>query len=300
MSKSSFKKIILCFVLALAVVGVGWRMLKRDELPTTEAGWIVDRGTTNGKKLVGTEDISTSGGFSVSPDGQWIIYPSDRRTILKPFYVLYDVKKQKRHEVVLSPRAKELSADGYGPDGAGCWDTNENKVYITGGPLFVLDPQSDKLQLEVIEDFEQSKWRFYDDCISPSDAAIYIDVIQHSPREIHLVDAGNPQKILARHTAGLFVRGIFLDGYGSSTERKWIEYLSYSPDFKQVAYTVGGYMLFQIPSRGYVLDFKSGGAAKPTFLATDVYGPIRWGPDSNTVYATVVLGGYGDNKGIYV
>jgi Tfp pilus assembly protein PilO len=32
MSKSSFKKLILCFVLALAVVGVGWEMLKRDEL----------------------------------------------------------------------------------------------------------------------------------------------------------------------------------------------------------------------------------------------------------------------------
>jgi hypothetical protein len=96
------------------------------------------------------------------------------------------------------------------------------------------------------------------------------------------------------------VRGIFIEGYMSTTERKWVEYLSYSPDFKRVAYAVGGYMLFEIPSRGYVLDFKAGGATKPKFLATDVQGPIRWGPDSNAVYAAVVQGGYGDDKSIYV
>jgi hypothetical protein len=241
MPKSRFIKIILTLVIVL-VVGVGWKILNSDRLTTTEAFWVVDPVTQGGKKLPGTERVD--GAFSVSPDGRWILYFVHTPIMFDTPTVLYDVKKQERYEIVLSPRAKELSAEGYGPDGSGCWDPDENKVYLTGGPLFVLDPQSDARQLEVIEDFEESKWRYYDDCITPSDAATYIRVNQRSPQEIHLVDAGNPQRILARHKAAILMRHINIEGYWDTSRREWVEYLSYSPDFKRVAYVVEGSILF--------------------------------------------------------
>jgi hypothetical protein len=36
MSKSPFIKLIVAFVIVLAVVGVGWKILKPDHLTTTE------------------------------------------------------------------------------------------------------------------------------------------------------------------------------------------------------------------------------------------------------------------------
>jgi hypothetical protein len=288
MSKSSFIKLILVLVIVLAV-GVGWRILKPDDLTTTEAFWIVDPVTMGGEKLPGTEDIDRD--FSISPNGQWIVYPSKHGTFYNPLLVLYDVKKRERDEIGLSPKAKELSAMGFWLLGVGCWNSDSTQVFLPAldNPytLFMADMRAEELQWEAIE-VDRQTYYHYEDCLSLSDAANYIRIIQHSPREILLVDAENPQKILASHKAAIPMRRINVEGDLSYTPDGeplgWVGDLSYSPDFKQVAYVVEGDLLFSTPGRGYVLDLKSAG--RPRFLGAPVYGPIRWGPDSNTIYAT--------------
>jgi hypothetical protein len=290
MSKSSFIK--LFFVLVLAVVGVGsigWKILVSDDSMTIDEGIMVDPGTMGGKKLTGTDDVRLN--FSVSPDGKWLLYDSLDGSAFNPIYVLYNTKEQKRHEIKLSHRALEIADSGLGTLGAGCWNADSTQVFLSTAlvnpyTLFMLDVRTKELQMEVLEDAGKSKWQYYDECSTLSEPSSLVRAVQHSPREIHIVDAGNPQKILARHKAGILMHNFEIT-----------ETLSYSPDGTRVAYIVGGARFFGTPPRGYVLDLKSAGAGHPKLLGAPTYEPILWGPDSNTVYASV---GDGDDISIYV
>jgi hypothetical protein len=280
MSKSRFIKIILCFVFVLAVVGVGWKIMMPDDSVTVALG--------AGKKLTGTDDITDN--FSVSPDGEWIVYSSKHGTPFKPLYVLYNVKKQERHEIGLSPRAKEISAGGLGPLGVGCWSSDGTQVFLPTGlkALVMADVRAGELQWVVLEDVEQSKWRYYFyECPKLSDATSAVHVIQRSPSEAEIVDIRTGRILATYRTQNILQTDID------------IEYIIISPDGKHIAYLVDEHTLGWgvTPYRGYILDIWSGGAAEPEFLATGVLGPIRWEPDGNTVYAAV---GYGDDTSIYV
>jgi hypothetical protein len=278
MSKSSFLKLILFLVVVCAVVGIGWKALMPDDSLTIDAGITVDPATMGGKKLVGTEDIDES--FSISPDGKWLLYDSIHGSSFKPVYALYNIAEQKRQEIKLSPRALEIAANGHGPLGAACWNAESTQVSIsTSSSLFMLDVTMEELQMVVFEDDENDKYRYYDECPNLSRPASLVRAVQHSPREIHIVDAGNPQRILARHKAGILMHLLEIG-----------ESFSYSPDGKRVAYLVGGARFFGTPSRGYLLDIKSADVVQPRLLAAPVYEPIRWGSDSNTVYARAESG----------
>jgi hypothetical protein len=98
MSKSSFIKLILTLVIAL-VAGVGWKILNPDRLTTIEALWIIDPVTQGGKKLPGTEGVED---FTVSPDGQWILYSLRGAQAFSSPYFLYGVKKHEQHEIALT------------------------------------------------------------------------------------------------------------------------------------------------------------------------------------------------------
>lgn len=292
-TKFSLSKLILMFggilIIAAGVGCSGWQNLTTDN-PTTG-----DQGSSNmsGEKLAGTDDILPQGdqNFSVSPDGIWILYPIARTNPFEPAYILYDLKKQERHEIGLSARVRDLAAEGRGPlVRAGCWSPDGTQVFLPGNNiLYVLDVGSTNLQWDVIEQVDSQEFLYYYECpsLSPDDITSIIRVYQPSDLEIQLVDVQNPEIILARHQA-----------LGIGVNRIDFQYPTVSPDGNQIAYIVNEYRgSFIGSSQGYILNIILEEPAGPQFLANPIFGPVRWSPDNNFVYASA--SGSSDSKGIY-
>ena len=278
MTKSTILKISLILIAILVVGGAiyffDWRILLGG--PKT-----VDPSNTAVEFLEGTNDIRITGeqNFSISPDGTWILYYSEQGNPFEPVYVLYDIEKRERHGVGLSSRAKDLAAEGRGPlRDIGCWDRSGEKVVLREEIiLFALDVSSNHLEWEVLENVDAATLSYYRNCPSTSPQfESKVKVNQASPKEVHLVDAQNPERILATHEA-----------HGATVHRILIQYPTISPDGKHVAYIVTEFRgTFVASSYGYILDItpESPTEAKP--LADPVFGPIRWSPDSAFVYAS--------------
>jgi hypothetical protein len=245
---------------------------------------VVDPIRTGGEALPGTEDIRPPGweeNFSISPDGLWLVYPSEHGTPFTPVYGFYDLTRHTRHEIGLSERARELAAEGHGPlMRAGCWDPDGRRVVLPGdGVLFVATVGSNPLEW-MVETADQEARRFYYDCPNRAgEADSHVRFLQRSARAIDVVDARDSTRVLARHRLGLLI-----------VERMAVSYPTLAPDGSKVAYVVRNFFGFGGLSYGYVLDLASGLHAKPRLLAAPVYGPIHWSPDSHVAYACV---GYG-------
>ncbi len=267
----------------------------------------IDPTTTDGEKLPGTEDVSGNPSFTMSPDGHWIFYSYIFSN--KPVFVLYDVMGQSRKEISLSPKAKEVIARKSPPlYGRGCWNPEGNRMYIPGAysSLFFVDVESEYISLQVDTNPDEKENDYYFECSGLGYSKVRQGGLTHTfekdrlrreqkvriqegpGREILLVDAKDPNRVLARHKDG-----ILSDIIGINT-------ISLSPDGRYLAYDmpINGVLGFSGPTPLYVLDLESD--AKPVLLAATFYGPARWSPDGQWIYAWIDAGGVEEEKkGIY-
>lgn len=249
-------------------------------------------GPVPGKELPGTHDMLLRGeqNFSLSPDDRWILYPTERGgRPFSPVYVLYDIANETPHEVGFTGRARELSETGRGPlRRAGCWDPDGSHVFLPGDRiLFVTNVRSKPPQWNVVEDVDTNTFRYYYECPAPlGENANIVRVFRGSPGEVIIFDAKHADRVIARHKKSSFLR-----------TRIDIQYLTVSPDRKHVAYLVTEYTgSFSGPSRGFVVNTLDN-EPTPQFLATFVFGPIRWSADGKFAYAAA--GKNRDERGIY-
>ncbi len=237
-------------------------------------------GPTSIERLAGTDDVSPIGdqAFSISPDGRWLLYPSSRGNILAPAYTLYNIERRQATGISLSARVQELAAQGRGPLGrAGCWEPDSTHVVLPGDRiLFVADPRSAPPRWDVNESVSVTEFRRYYDCkgTSPESGTI-VRPLTVSPREVNIVSAADPGRVLARHQASR-----------ADVDRILIRFPTLSQNRQRLSYVVieyGG--SFLIASRGYVLNLNSAAAQKPLLLADHVLGPVLWSPDGVFAYA---------------
>ncbi|MEX0895973.1 MAG: hypothetical protein WDZ94_03470 [Patescibacteria group bacterium] len=236
---------------------------------------------SGGKLLIGTDDISASGGqnFSLSPDGNKLIFQSKKGTPFLPTYVLIDLATQARREISFSPQAQAMLDQRAGPLGrTGCWDTEGKKVFLPGSDMMTLyfaEVESTQIQWEIIKNPSEDEYQLYYECPNWSAYEIpsVVQVTQLSDREAHIIDVRDPGKILARHKTGL------------TTSRILIDELTISPDGNWLGYTVHQYRgSFVGATQGYILNISSAETAEPQLLANPVFGPFQWDPQRNSVY----------------
>lgn len=286
MKKTILGAIAVIFVLFLIIGGLfygGWNIIS--------SGTTVEEPTrTGGVELMGTDDISSANDrdFSLSPDGKWLTYLAEPGNPFEPKYVLYDIQKQEKRAIGLSPRARELAREGSGPlTRAGCWNSDGTRVFLPGSFLFFANTVSRELQWEVNEKADAQESRYYYECpLHSPEVASLIKIIQKSPKEIEIVDARNPQRIFARHeTDNPTIDRIAIRDMTASFDSHWITYV-----LEQYRGS------FIAPSRGYILNISLSETPAPRLLTAPVFGPIFWSPDNTTVYASTRLG---DERGIY-
>jgi hypothetical protein len=238
--------------------------------------------------LPGTEDVAPQGdeNFALSPDGQLLLYPSGRGSWVDPVFVLYDLSTHEGHDLPLDPETRALAGRGEGPlFRARCWDEGGRRIVFAGsGGYFVADIGAGAASLRWVAERDlpaMERRRFAALSEAPDDPHA-VSVAQQAPTRAAIVRRSDLTVVAEHEPEGFLVTRLF------------IEHVTVSPDIRRVAYVVQELRgSFAVPARGYMVSLAAvgGTAGGPRLLGASVHGPMRWTPDSRTLYACVELAG---------
>lgn len=238
---------------------------------------------SGGHRLPGTEDVRPEGelSFSLSPDGEWILYPSQRGTPFEPVFVAYRVATGESWDIALDDRATALATAGQGPDmKMDCWSQNGGQILLPGASAtFVAEVPPGDL-----------RWRVEPGLVSrpsPRVSNSRFSLTRPSLLEVALVDAARGHRVLARHRAQ--------DALATGLN---IDHMAPSPDGRYLAYVVVEVQgSFSTAPMAFLLDIQRDSQVEPKLLAAPVVGPVQWAPDGAKAYAFVR--GTARTQGIY-
>ena len=261
---------------------------------------------TGGELLPETEAYDYLGGypFSASPDGSWLLFarsedlePAPPASDLVAFmlrslsaYMLYDLSRLEATRVVLGvdvPEFAQRVEGSFVPTG-GCWIPKGDGWWAAVSVFvqyLIADPGAVSPEW-VVDDTEPYAYRDY--CPLEDNSAIpelmgRFRIAEPGGRRISIVDAEDPETVLARHRAPVF------PGTDITLGR-----LRLAPDGTHLAYdAMAAFGTLSRPSTAFVLSYEVGNG--PTALASTV-DALRWGADHTTLYAAVRRDGA---RGIY-
>ncbi len=229
-----------------------------------------------------THDIAGNGeeNFSISPDGRWLFFLSQQSTLTTPLFILYDLKDSSRYEIQLTDAVRNLIEEMRGPlNHIGCWDESSIRIFLPSvdtTTIFVIDVADGSFRLDIHEQVSQAEYKVYYECNKPAvDPMSIVRLVQDTPQQIDILQAQTPNTQLANHHA-------------TATENRLvIDYLLLSPDQTMLTYVITGYRgSFISASRGFVLNIAAR-QTTPQMLTEKVFGPLRWGPESDRIYGNV-------------
>jgi hypothetical protein len=264
MTVQPFRTVWLSACLAILLLAVG-------------CGPSIGPADTGGERVAGAEGMGAAlggGYFSVAPDGKRIFFPVATKSRAKypTSYMIYDFGRRKAVLMDADERAQAL-LDKAAFVGLGCWSEDSKKITVPG--------RTGSLVADVTR--SKPKWKATDPNMNPmgtmkacsQEAALAerVKIELVSSTEVRIVDAEDPDRVYAIHTATK------IDGFLEVVN------VNLSPSGKAMSYVLQD---ARGSLGGYVLSLRRGRVPRePRFLAPQVLGAIQWGQGEAYVLACI-------------